>query len=1363
MIENSSKLVARLSAAVILSLVAACSVSAGGQIPCADDSSCPADYPVCSGASASAAGKCIAGSPAAATSVAVVGVDGHAASDFLSGTVRVLVTARASTGVGSVTLSSGAQAFPPSATAVLAPLFAFDVDTTALANADVTLTAALKAGDGTVGTATGILHVDNVKPVIASFTVGGGTSATITAGKTIPLTATFTGGTGTITASVGGSVTITSGASVLVAPDIATTYSLRIVSRSGVAVATGAAGQPGNVTIGVTGAVTVLGGTFHVTPSIIQQGQSGNLTFTAPAFGSSVFSAVVKDESNTTVGTITTSGGSVDVPIPVTSGLVTQLTYTLVLANVATTPDTLSFPVLITVGVPPTISSFSGTTTITAGGSATLTAAFAGGNGIINPGNIPLLSTGAAVVVPSATQIYVLTVTNPVTNGSVQTGTGGQPPNVTVTVVPAPGMTGTFAVTAPASATITNGIPGTLSFSIPNLSSVAVASLKDDGGFDVLDNTSGTAISSATIIAAGGGTLSNVRRPASTVKSALKYTLRVSNSATLPASTSAVTSLSVVAAPAISAFSAAASTITNGRGTTLSATFTGGTGVISPGNIPIVSGSSVAITPTLQQTYTLTVTNAAGTAVTSNPTPGNVTVSVVAAPIINSFSGSTSNTTSGANLTFKIDTSGANGSAVVVGSCIPAATISAFAITLASGTGTSSQTAPTVSATSVCTYTASIQNAATTAAQAQQTFAITVEPAPLIVSFTFQSSGTNAATFAPGTNVVLNQTYQGGTATINAVTAGASGGTTTFNNIQASTTYTLTVTNPAGTSTTATATATVSAQINNFSVGAAPATALSTVNIGSGNTTTLFATFGGSGATGNASGLIDCAPGCNSTLSSTSIFSGGTALVTGNINGTLTYTLTVTPSTGTSSQQSVTVNVIPVATATSLTVGATLAHGGNATTLTPVFSFNGAVASGTATISDGSLNPGVPVTSGVPITVSPTVTTTYTLNVVSAAGIAAATAPTATVSPGSWIPLNTTTNSIRVGATVTAFANGKILVAGGMDGTTPTASAVVCDPSGTCASAGTMGTARAYHAALLLTAGANAGKVLLTGGFTATGPATPTTTADLYDPSSNAFSATTAITTGATTTARARHIMVATGTATRLLVAGGTDGAVDLSSAINYNVLPASPTTSDPQGPMAQARATFTGTLLGTGKILIVGGKVGNLVPELFDPLSNGLKGNFSNAPTLPSGEDKIGHTAVKIASGTNAGEVLVSGGTVTTTGPTLTQFLYDPGANSWATVVTMSVARSGHAAISLGSAKVLLCGGTNGTLMLSSCETFDPATLTEAATAAMLASRKDFGLANILMATILEVFAAGGTTTATAPTNPFAETYNPN
>lgn len=55
MIGHPKKLESRLLAAVVLSLAAACSVDVGGQIPCADDSSCPKDYPVCS------AQKCVAG------------------------------------------------------------------------------------------------------------------------------------------------------------------------------------------------------------------------------------------------------------------------------------------------------------------------------------------------------------------------------------------------------------------------------------------------------------------------------------------------------------------------------------------------------------------------------------------------------------------------------------------------------------------------------------------------------------------------------------------------------------------------------------------------------------------------------------------------------------------------------------------------------------------------------------------------------------------------------------------------------------------------------------------------------------------------------------------------------------------------------------------------------------------------------------------------------------------------------------------------------------------------------------------------------------------------------------------------------
>src|SRR5436853_623290 len=75
------------------------------------------------------------------------------------------------------------------------PLYAFDVDTTALGDGDRQLTATLTAGDGATATANGTLHVDNAKPVIMSFTVAGGTSTTITAGSTATISASFTGGT----------------------------------------------------------------------------------------------------------------------------------------------------------------------------------------------------------------------------------------------------------------------------------------------------------------------------------------------------------------------------------------------------------------------------------------------------------------------------------------------------------------------------------------------------------------------------------------------------------------------------------------------------------------------------------------------------------------------------------------------------------------------------------------------------------------------------------------------------------------------------------------------------------------------------------------------------------------------------------------------------------------------------------------------------------------------------------------------------------------------------------------------------------------------------------------------------------------
>jgi len=228
MIDSSRKLL--LPALGVLALVAGgCSVSASGEIPCVEDVSCPHDYPVCSN------GKCIEGTSTASASIAIVGADGHSPSDFLSGTVRVTVSARATSGVASVKLASGTTDFPAATPAAAPPLYAFTVDTTTIADGDATLTASLTAGDGSTGSATGTLHVDNSKPVITSFTVAGGGSTTITSGTTAAISATFTPATATAAIISGtDSASLVSGGSVLVSPDVATTYTLRVTSRSGV-------------------------------------------------------------------------------------------------------------------------------------------------------------------------------------------------------------------------------------------------------------------------------------------------------------------------------------------------------------------------------------------------------------------------------------------------------------------------------------------------------------------------------------------------------------------------------------------------------------------------------------------------------------------------------------------------------------------------------------------------------------------------------------------------------------------------------------------------------------------------------------------------------------------------------------------------------------------------------------------------------------------------------------------------------------------------------------------------------------------------------------------------------------------------
>jgi len=76
-----------------------------------------------------------------------------------------------------------------------------------------------------------------------------------------------------------------------------------------------------------------------------------------------------------------------------------------------------------------------------------------------------------------------------------------------------------------------------------------------------------------------------------------------------------------VTAPAsITSFVASQATITAGQSSSLTGVFSGGTGVITPGNLSVTTGVAVSVSPAKTTTYTLTVTPASGTAVTSTAT-----------------------------------------------------------------------------------------------------------------------------------------------------------------------------------------------------------------------------------------------------------------------------------------------------------------------------------------------------------------------------------------------------------------------------------------------------------------------------------------------------------------------------------------------------------------------------------------------------------------------------------------------------------------------------------------------------------------------------------------------------------------------
>jgi hypothetical protein len=167
--------------------------------------------------------------------------------------------------------------------------------------------------------------------------------------------------------------------------------------------------------------------------------------------------------------------------------------------------------------------------------------------------------------------------------------------------------------------------------------------------------------------------------------------------------------------------------------------------------------------------------------------------------------------------------------------------------------------------------------------------------------------------------------------------------------------------------------------------------------------------------------------------------------------------------------------------------------------------------------------------------------------------------------------------------TATRLLDGRVLVAGGLTdgndectGTNCQVLAELYDPAtGTWTSAGTMTTARGFHAAALL---AN-GKVLVSGGGV---DGQQSTAAELYDPATGMWTST-----GEMHSPRRRHSLTLLPNGLVLAV-GGYDASTGIhSSAELYNPLTG---TWCPTGTMGQNRYEHTATLLPGGRVLITAG-----------------------------------------------------------------------------------------------------------------------------------------------------------------------------
>lgn len=312
----------------------------------------------------------------------------------------------------------------------------------------------------------------------------------------------------------------------------------------------------------------------------------------------------------------------------------------------------------------------------------------------------------------------------------------------------------------------------------------------------------------------------------------------------------------------------------------------------------------------------------------------------------------------------------------------------------------------------------------------------------------------------------------------------------------------------------------------------------------------------------------------------------------------------------------------------------------------------------------------------------------------------------------------------RVEHTMTRLADGRVLVVGGVgsDGSTLRSPELYNPANNTWSGAGGMSTYRRGHSATLL----NDGRVLVAGGYGIGGfvagpcpcPESVLKTAEIYNPASNTWSSA-----GTMNGIRVWHTGTLLGSG-KVLVVGGANtidpfvigpscGNKAVQTAEVYD--PGSNTWSDPfvagSTLAPPARYLHTATRLGNGKVLVAGGR--NRCATSNELQTAYLFNEASTSKWETTGM-LSGYRESHTATPLGDGRVLVAGGLGLYSGSYLASAeIYNPQSGTWTTTPgSLGTARSEHTATLLGNGKVLVAGGGNG-YYLASAELFNPTTQT--------------------------------------------------